>query len=450
MKRKFIRNRRVRYGSVTVFLTVMVVVVTILCNVVVSAVTERYDLNPSMVGGTTFDVSADCYALLDGVLNEGTPEIRILFCDTERNVKAYESKNYYLYRTAQDIAARYDNIKLEYVDVFANPAPIRDYTYTINPLTGEKMETTVYADSVIVICDEYDYHRVYSASEFFAYDKSYSTAWGYAGEKKLASAVLLAARENKPAVGLLSNHGETFYDYEILTLLNDAGYTVVYLDLYQDPIPDNCKLLISYNPNTDLLTNNEQSDVSEIDILEEFLKEDGNAFLVFLGTSTPSLPNFEAYLKEWGVSANYYEKRVSTGENATVVPYRHMIKDPSAALTSDGYTIYGAPVASQRFVNADNQYVVFRNATSFSISAEGYVDSDKDGNYESTDGKRIVYPLYRSSASAEAWANGNPVAGGSSILMSLTEQDNGAGGASYVGVVSSIGFATYEYLQSAV
>jgi hypothetical protein len=57
--------------------------------------------------------------------------------------------------------------------------------------------------------------------------------------------------------------------------------------------------------------------------------------------------------------------------------------------------------------------------------------------------------LYRSSENSLHWANGQAVEGGSRILMSLTEQKNAAG-SSYVGVVSSVNFATRDYLQSAV
>ena len=64
-------------------------------------------------------------------------------------------------------------------------------------------------------------------------------------------------------------------------------------------------------------------------------------------------------------------------------------------------------------------------------------------------GTRTLYPLYRSGEDTLHWANGQVIDGGSCILMSLTEQKN-ATGSSYVGVVSSVNFATREYLQSAV
>jgi len=60
-----------------------------------------------------------------------------------------------------------------------------------------------------------------------------------------------------------------------------------------------------------------------------------------------------------------------------------------------------------------------------------------------------MYSLYESGESAVAWANGKPVSGDGSILMSLTEQKN-TNGSSYVGVLSSVDFSALDFLQSAV
>lgn len=451
MKRKFIRTKKARFGGVSALLCIMVLVVAILVNVVVSAVVERYLLYTPMIDQIAFDVTEDCYALLQNVFDAATPKggeapvVRILFCDTEQNVKADTSNNYYFYHTVKQIEERFDNVRVECYDIFANPEPVKPYMTMENPLTGESIETELYTDSVIVVCG--DYYKVYASNSFYVYSASDpENAWAYAGEKKLTAAMMHAVAPNRHVAALLNNHGEVFFDYELLNLLNDAGYTVLYLDLYQDKIPENCDLLISYNPNTDLLTGEQLSDVSEMDILDEFLAKDGNSFLVFLENGTPKLPNFEKYLGEWGVETDY-AKNETTG-----VSYRYMVQDASGALTSDGYTIYGtsASANAEAFTNAPaNPYVVFRNATSLSVTNEGYRDSG-NGTYTSMNGKRTLYPLYRSSKNAQCFANGLAVDGGSSILMSVTEQKNESGGTSHVGVVSSVHFVTDKYLQSAV
>ncbi len=448
MKSKLFRNKQVRYGSLTVLLTVMVLVVVILANMVVSAVVTRYELNPSLVGTLAFDVTEDCYAFLEEVFTDAREEkrsdrVEILFCNTEAEVSAEGSVNYYLYRTAQEFADRFSNVTVKCHDIIANPAPVKQYMNTTNPLTGEKIDLALYSDSVIVIAE--DFHRVYASSDFYVYEADDSEeAWAYSGENELASAIMHAVSGRERIACLLNNHGEVHYDYELLNLLNDAGYTVVYLDLYKDPIPATCDLIISYNPNTDLLTGEQLSDTSEMDILDDFLSKDGNSFLVFLENGTPSLPNFESYLSEWGVDTDY-AKNGTTG-----VKYRYMVQDATGALTTDGYTIYGeaATGASEKFNDPSISYVVFRNATSLSVTGEGYVGMG-DGSYQNTAGTRTLYPLYMSREESVAYANGMQVSAGSTMLASITEQKKD-GATSYVGVLSSVQFATSRYLQSAV
>ena len=453
MKKRFIRNKKVRYATVAATLTVMIILVAVLANVVLSAVVERYELYTSLTPNMAFDVTEDCYKVLEEMFEEHRgedgklPDVRVLFCNLEDAVKAEGSENYYLYHTAKALAERFENIKLEYHDIYVNPTPVKPYTVSEHPLTGEEIEVALNSTNVIVVSE--NYHRVYNWTDFYVFADDTSTEpWAYSGERKLSSALMHAVDKDPRMACLLTNHGEVSYDYELLTILDDAGYTVVYLDLYklyQDngSIPENCDLIISYNPNTDLV-DDALSKISEKEILDAFLAQDGHSFFVFLENGTPKLPNFESYIKEWGIQTEY------TTNNTTGVAYRYMVQDTSGSLTSDGYTIYGhaANGANNRFVNPANEYVIFGNATALSATGEGFA-AQKDGTYVNMSGTRTLYPLYSSSENTSFWANGQVLGGGSCILMSLTEQKN-ATGSSYVGVVSSVYFATRDYLQSAV
>ena len=448
MKKRLIRNKKVRYATVAATLTVMVILVAVLANVVLSSLVERYELYTSLTPTMAFDVTEDCYALLESTFQAHSgadgklPEVEIIFCNLEDAVKAEGSENYYLYYTARALADRFENIKLKFYDIYINPTPVKPYTVSYNPLTGEEIITPINSTSVIIVGE--GYHRVYKWADFYVFADDTSTQpWAYSGERKLSSALMHAIDKESRIACLLTNHGEVSYDYELLTILDDAGYTVVYIDLYKDPIPATCDLIISYNPSTDLVSDG-LSDISEKEILDTFLEKDGHSFFLFLESGTPHMPNFESYIKEWGIETEY-AKNTTTG-----VSHRYTVQDTSGSLTSDGYTIYGhaASGEDERFVNSANEYVVFGNATALAVTGEGYT-AQQNGTYVSMNGQRTLYPLYRSSEKTLHWANGQVVDGGSCILMSLTEQKN-ATGSSYVGVVSSVDFATRTYLQSAV
>ena len=297
MKKRFIRNKKVRYATVAAALTALVILVAVLANVVLSSVVERYELYTFLTPTMAVDVTEDCYTVIENDFtnhqseNGSLPEIEVIFCDVESSVKEEGHENYYLYYTAVAMAERFENIKLKFYDIYINPKPVKDYTVSIHPLTGEELVTALNNTSIIVVCG--DYHRVYKWTDFYVFADDTSTEpWAYSGERKLASALMNAIDDDPRIACLLTNHGEVSYDYELLNLLDDAGYTVVYIDLYKDPIPATCDLIISYNPNTDLV-DDELSNISEKEILDTFLSQDGNSFLLFLENGTPSMPNFE-------------------------------------------------------------------------------------------------------------------------------------------------------------
>ena len=441
MKTKFIRNRKMRYGGIAALLTVLVIAVTVMANAVFSTLAKRYAWYGVMLPEESYEVTEDCYAFLGEVFAQnGGAKAEIIFCDKPENLQK-EITQAYLYETATSLAARYpENLTVTCHDIWTNPNTVRAYTEGVDPVTGQTVQTKLKSTSVIIVAQ--DYHRVYALEEFYVFKGGNSAdVWAYNGEKKLAAGVMRALDKNAPTVCLTKNHGEVFYDYELLYLLDDAGYRIGYIDLYNDEIPENCHMIISYNPNSDLVSD-DVSEISEFDILNEFLAKEGNSFWVLLENGTPKLANYEAYLAEWGVAFDYYT------DNATGSSFRYMVQDPSQSLTSDGYTIYGKTVqsgASGQILQGLDRRAVFKNATSMSAAA-GFINNG-DGSY--TKGNRTLYSLYESGENAVSWANGKPVGGNGAMLMTLSEQKT-AGEPSYVGVIASVDFSAEEFLQSAV
>lgn len=443
MKKPFLRDRKTRYGGITVLLTVLIIAVTVLANAVFGTLAKRYTWYSFMVSEGTYDVSSACFSLLDNAF-EKTPDakVKLVFCSLP-NAKGEmdDSTLNYVYHTAKMLKERYpDRIEIACEDIWTNPGSVRKYKQMVNPITGEDVEINIKSTSVIIVSD--DFHRTYDLTEFFVFENGdTSKVWAYDGEKKLSAGMIRAISDEERVVCLTDNHGEIFYDYELVYLLDDAGYTITYLDLHKDPIPANCDLIISSNPNSDLVSDT-VSAKSEIDILEEFLAVEGNSFLVLLENGTPSLPNFEKFLAGWGVELSYYEDRESGFR------YRYMVQDTANSLTSDGYTIYGQAVTtghSAELTEGLIRPIIFKNATALA-PAQGFVNKG-DGSY--TSGDRTLYSLYTSSNSAYCWANGKTVAGGGAMLMTLTEQKT-AKGSSFVGVIASADFGQEEFLQSAV
>ncbi len=441
MRNPFTRNRRARYGWMSALLTVLLITVVVLSNALVTKLVERYSLYANMNAKAEYGVTDSCYRVLDAVLADRQDTVNIIFCDTENNLKT-DATRLYVYETAKALAERYpDRIRLQYHDTWLNPESVRRFSTTFNPATGEDMEVTLQTNSIII--ENGDYYRVYDLTEFFVFaEGDTSQLWAYNGEKKLAAGILHSVEPNAPIVCLTNNHGEVFYDYELFLLLDDAGYQIRHIDLYTEQIPAECDLLISYNPNTDLIVQDGVSARSEKAILEEYLSQSGKSYLVFLENGTPSLPNLESFLGEWGVDTRYHE--TTTGAR-----YRYMVQDASQSLTADGYTVYGEAASEGRaaeFVGNLTRRAVFQNATALR-AANGYT-ANGDGSY--TKGNRTYYSLYQTTKTAVSWANGVAVDNSPASLFTVTQQVNADQGLSYVGVCGSVDFASEDFLQSAV
>ncbi len=433
MKKHFIRTRKLRWGGIAALLTLLVVTVSVLANAVFGTLAKRYGWYTLMTGTPKYEVSEHCFDILGEAFTayEGS-RAEIIFCDTSENLSE-EVTSRYVYETATALSERYpDRLTVQCYDIWTDPTKVRAYTKMVDPATEETVDVMLKSTSVIIAAE--NYHRVYSLEEFFSFHEGDSSqVWAYNGERKLAAGLLRAISPETHIVCLTQNHGEVFYDYELLYLLDDAGYTVKYLDLYRDPIPEGCEMIISYNPNSDMIANDELSETSEADKLDAFLSVPGNSFWVLVENGTPALPNTEAYLEEWGIDFQYD----STGI------YRYMVQDSTRSLTSDGYTIYADAGAQMQSMTRST---VFKNATA--IRNASTFASNGDGSYSA--GARTMYSLYEGGENAVSWANGTAQASADgAILMSLTEQKN-EGGSSYVGTVASVDFFSEAFLQSAV
>lgn len=422
-------KKALRHGGVTVALTALMVVAMILLNASVTSLAMRYgwfiNMNPTLY----YPVTDTCFDYLESyVMPDAQEEIRIIFCDEQENIEADVTQSYIL-NTASELAERYpDKISVEFVNVWENPKMARAW--------GVKAST-----SVVVASGEH--HRVCTLRDFFLFpaDDS-SNPVAYTGEKRFAVAMKAVVSPDAPVAYFTLNHGEAMEDYSLLYAVTDAGYMVSYLDALSFDIPEDCGLLVSYNPARDFTAVDGVSGVSEIDKLDAYLQK-GGQFMCFVSADTFAAGGFthlESYLAEWGATFAH-----STG--AEGVEECVAIRDTAHALTTDGYTLVGnIPAAGEGgAIMADLEGTLrVSNATAIEV-AEGFAESG--GNF--VKGSRTLTPLLRSYAGAEGWAGGRPVdrtADGYNLVTLTRDASTKAS----VLVCSSTDFATESTLQSGV
>jgi hypothetical protein len=422
-------KKALRHGGVTVALTALVVVAMILLNASVTSLAMRYswflNMNPTLY----YPVTDTCYDYLDAyVIPDAAEDIRIIFCDEEDNIENEITQSYVL-NTARELKERYpDKISIEFVNVWENPKQAREW--------GVKASTSV----VVASGDD---HRVCTLRDFFLFPAGDSeNPVAYTGEKRFAVAMKAVVSPDAPVAYFTLNHGEAMDDYALLYAITDAGYMVSYLDALSFDIPEDCGLLVSYNPARDFTAVDGVSGVSEIDKLDGYL-EKGGKFMCFVSADTFAAGGFdhlEGYLAQWGVSFAH-----DTG--AEGVEECFAIRDTAHALTTDGYTLVGAIPSAGRggqIMSDLNGTLRISNATAIQIS-QGF--TAQNGDY--VNGSRTLTPLLRSHGGAEAWAGGRPVdrtAEGYNLVTLTSDATTNAS----VLVCSSTEFATESTLQSGV
>lgn len=433
MARGATSTKTFRHGSVSVVLTALVVVAVILLNTIVTNLAVRYGWFVNMRPTLLYPVTDACYDYMDEYVvplaRESGEPIRIIFCDEEDNIRA-DSTQMFVLNTAEDLVAAYpDLVKIEYLNIWERPSEAR--RWGVNASTS-------------VVVAHGNNHRVCTLRDFFSFPASdNSTPTAYNGEKRLAVAMRAVVTPDTPKAYFTLNHGESFPDYALMYAIVNAGYTVDYLDALSFDIPEDCALLVTYNPARDFTTAADGvSGISEIDRLSTYMQK-GGKYMVFVSADTfaaGSFGNLEGYLAGWGVS---FDHRTGAGG----IEECFAIRDTGHALSTDGYTIL-AKLADNTAASALSGDVVgglrVGNATGISV-AEDFTAGE--GVYRN--GSRTLTPLLTSHAGSEAWAGGRAVgrteAGYPLFTMTYDSESD-----AHLMVCSSIELATEDSLQSGV
>jgi hypothetical protein len=166
------------------------------------------------------------------------------------------------------------------------------------------------------------------------------------------------------------------------------------IDLEKDELPENCRMIITYDPQTDFYGygNLGETGTSEIEKLDAYLDE-AYSFMLFVDDETPVLPVLEEYLEEWGVV-------ISRAENADGEMDNYLIRDSVQKLDKDGYTVLatyateglGASITTDMRSVSYPAKVVFPHATAIRRADAYYTVYVSED--EASDGVAYQYDQY--------------------------------------------------------
>lgn len=400
-------------------------------------------------------------------------KLKIVFCADKDHIEADKMMRYVSF-TARSLAKEFpEAIEVEYINIVKNPSAVQKYKTT--------SAANIYNSNVIVeFGTEYLVQKITS---FYYQDATEDEPWAYNGEQRLCAMMLSTTRAESPVCALLSNHGETLFDKDgkikqeystFVELIGGAGYAIEVIDLEKDEIPENCRMMISFDPQTDFKAfgNLGENNVSEIEKLDKYL-DDSNAFFFICNRNTPTLPALEEYLEEWGVRVKRGETDADTMGNYTVKDAINCTDDTGDVIVGKYATEgLGATLTEDMRKIAYPARVLFGDSTAFDVPS-GYLrvnvaaDAEKGTeafsyyNYYRNGINRNLLDVFTTYGTAYAEVDGEQyeVADDRRTfkLMTITQEErqiqesnfNSINRASYVIAMASTDFVKNDVLDSA-
>lgn len=320
-------KRNLKYGSLSVIVTVIFAALIIVLNIIVTSLSSVYGWYTDMTAAGIYSLS-DTFSEKMGELlsktTDGKPVyLNIVLMAEEDYFKGMNSLTAMVYRTLKELVAEFDNIELVAYNTTVHPELAEKYKRTA-------LDTPALSDVVLELCDENHNAlenvpaKKYAIESFFTADSSSGSYIGYNAEARLLSAVAqLTGQTEKPVAYYLQGHGEPTLaeasDWqEVLEL---AGFEVKEINLSNEDFPvegaSNDSIVIINCPKYDLLSTTE---VSEVKKIRTFLGTNYGNMIVVEDASVLKLPALEGLLSEWGL-----------GFGGSVTDDKHSVSSSGAA-----------------------------------------------------------------------------------------------------------------------
>ncbi len=317
-KRSLFSDRKFKYGSLAVTLTVAFVALIIIFNAVVYALAYSYGWYLDLTGQQYYGITDNSSKYLDDVLTEDV-EVKIIFCQDKDRVLG-DSAGYYVYKCAETYKKTYPkNISIEFLDVISHPDLADIYV--------SQLGTPLLTNNVIIESNQSEGFRLLNYENFYTFDADTGEVYAFNGERRFTS-YIISLCSDYPICYFTVGHGESVYDdvedeapNSIYNLMIDAGFDVRTIDLSKEDFDGNAKVVIINDPIYDFA--GADQDVNEIEKLGRFMSDTGGNAMVFLSPENQgNLKVLKQWLADWGIG-------ITDGQ----------IKDEANSLSVDGLTL---------------------------------------------------------------------------------------------------------------
>ncbi|GEM_PF-3670564 len=282
---KIFQGRKFKYGSVATALTCVVIVLVVLINLFTQFMTDRFNLKLDISGIGLYDFDDATYDILTTM----DQNVTIYVASSESNYQDGISIDQYLGTNSMEvheILNRFVNgsnghITVKYIDTIKNPLFFSKFDIDPSTLNG-----------TLVVVGEDNTYKCVSYYDLYEYDSSTYAAITSLAEQKLVYAIEYVMGVDMPKLAFITGHEENMDTYLEYTYKNN-NCEICEVNITNEELTDDIDVIVIASPVYDYTS----EDIAKLDA---FMRSGKNA-IVLAGAEMPELPNFEAYLEEWGV-----------------------------------------------------------------------------------------------------------------------------------------------------
>jgi len=291
---KIWKDKKFRYGGVSILLTITIIASVICLNAGFSALADHFNWAPDMTKEKVYNITEQSINLLSSSVKEEMT-IEIIFTSTPDQL-ALSKYAYQVYTLAREYETNFEFIEIVHINLITEPNKV-DY------FVENDKSVTLSSNSVILARKDsdglYSMYRIYTLDSFFYYDTTTSyDPYYFKGEQIFTSAIYSLTFAGHPLALFATGHGENTDTSlsEFREVLRSAGFDaqdfdfLINLEFPQSDIPS---LLIINAPINDYTPN-------EIRMLTEAFDSGQLNVLLFIDESR-NTPNLFEFASDHGI-----------------------------------------------------------------------------------------------------------------------------------------------------
>lgn len=318
-KPKKIKNQALlKRGGYAMAITAAVLAGIVVLNILMGVLAKRFDLEFDMTVDKKNSIVQENIDYIETI----DKEITVTVCANKSDYMSYMSTQYApkmykvidgrsdYYDQTITLIERYvaynDKITIKYVDMYDDKD---EYT----ELTRKYPEENIGYGDLVVTCDVggTERHKVVGFQDIYALEENETYAmYGVTGyysvvgnniETALTSAIAYVVSSDDKKVAFITGHSKVDYTESYRKLLKNNNYKVdVIADEYIAELSDEYDAIFIAAPTRDFTAD-------ELDIISKYLDNDGKygkSLVYFADAASPYLPDFSAFLEEWGITVH--------------------------------------------------------------------------------------------------------------------------------------------------